>query len=267
MIEGWIKLYRQIIESEIFASEKGLKIWIWILIKANHKKRFVALRIGAGQSTIELERGELLFGRFSAEDELGIDGSTIYKWLKKMELLSMIELKSNSHYTIIKVNKYNEYNDIDEQESSSQITTKEQQSSSQITTKEQQSSSRVTTEEQQSNTLKNEKNDNNVKNEKNNKSKSYFLNQELESAFLSYIEMRKKIKHPMTDRAIQLAINELNKLAADNDELKIRIIEQSIFHSWQGLFPLKTSDNGINKEDNSFRESFIERASKNSFKH
>jgi hypothetical protein len=256
MIEGWIKLHRQIIESEIFASEKGLKIWIWILIKANHKKRFVALRIGAGQSTIELERGELLFGRFSAEDELGIDGSTIYKWLKKMELLNMIELKSNSHCTVIKVNKYNEYNDIDEQESSSQITTKEQQSSS-----------RVAAEEQQSNTLKNDKNDNNVKNEKNNKSKSYFLNQELESAFLSYIEMRKKIKHPMTDRAIQLAINELNKLATDNDELKIKIIEQSIFHSWQGLFPLKTSDNGINKENNSFRESFIERASKNSFKH
>lgn len=51
-------------------------------------------------------------------------------------------------------------------------------------------------------------------------------------------EFRKKIKKPMTDRAVELLYIELNKLASD-DEIKIAIINQSIVNSWQGVFPLK----------------------------
>jgi hypothetical protein len=53
----------------------------------------------------------LLFGRFTAEEALSIDGSTIYKWLKKMEQLEMITLNSSSHYTVLTINNYNDYND------------------------------------------------------------------------------------------------------------------------------------------------------------
>lgn len=74
----------------------------------------------------------------------------------------------------------------------------------------------------------------------------YFPNDEsLNQAFLDYVEMRKQIKKPMTDRAIELAIKKLHELAAvpfgnsiDND-LAIQILNQSVMNSWQGLFPLK----------------------------
>lgn len=133
MIEGWIRVHRALLDSEIFASEKGLKIWIWMLLKANYKDRFVPVKIGAGQSTVEIKRGELLFGRFTAEDELGINGSTIYKWIKKMEVSKMIELKSNSHYTVVSINKYNEYNTLEFNE----VAATEQPTNNQRTTKEQ----------------------------------------------------------------------------------------------------------------------------------
>lgn len=74
----------------------------------------------------------------------------------------------------------------------------------------------------------------------------YFPNDEsLNQAFLDYLEMRKQIKKPMTERAIELAIKKLEELSAlpfsnsiDND-LAIQILNQSVMNGWQGLFPLK----------------------------
>jgi len=76
--------------------------------------------------------------------------------------------------------------------------------------------------------------------------KTYFPNDEsLNQAFLDYLEMRKQIKKPMTDRAVELAIKKLEELSTlpfsdsmDND-LAIQILNQSVMNSWQGLFPLK----------------------------
>lgn len=75
--------------------------------------------------------------------------------------------------------------------------------------------------------------------------KKVFENEKLNQAFLDYVDMRKTMKKPMTDKAITLAANNLKKLAAIpfSDEIDvdmaIRILEQSIERSWLGLFPLK----------------------------
>ena len=58
----------------------------------------------------------------------------------------------------------------------------------------------------------------------------------LDLAFKSYIEMRKKIKAPMTDRAITLALNKLDKLASNDNEMKIAILDQSVLNCWKGLY-------------------------------
>ena len=67
----------------------------------------------------------------------------------------------------------------------------------------------------------------------------YPADEALNQAFLDYIDARKKMKKPMTDRAIQLAMNELDRLAGDDNDLAIKILNQSIFKGWLGLFPLK----------------------------
>jgi len=53
-----------------------------------------------------------------------------------------------------------------------------------------------------------------------------------------FIEMRVKIRKPMTVRAGEMLINELTKLS-DNEDTQIAILNQSIMNSWQGVFPLK----------------------------
>ena len=61
----------------------------------------------------------------------------------------------------------------------------------------------------------------------------------LNQAFIDYVEMRKQIKSPMTERAIQLAMNKLETLSAGDNDKAIRILEQSVMNSWKGLFALK----------------------------
>ncbi len=79
---------------------------------------------------------------------------------------------------------------------------------------------------------------------------TYYPDVLLNAAFLDFIEMRKKIKKPMTDRAIELCIRKLKELSTqpfsesmDND-IAIKILEQSTMNCWQGLFPLRENRQG-----------------------
>ena len=58
-------------------------------------------------------------------------------------------------------------------------------------------------------------------------------------AFNHFKEMRKKIKKPMTQRAEELILNELNKIAPDDIDKQIKILNESTMKDWQGVFPLK----------------------------
>lgn len=77
------------------------------------------------------------------------------------------------------------------------------------------------------------------------KKNKYFESDELNQAFIDFVEMRKRIKKPMTDRAIKMALNKLKKLATNkitnefDVDVAIAILEQSIFKSWTDLYPLK----------------------------
>lgn len=66
----------------------------------------------------------------------------------------------------------------------------------------------------------------------------------LEKSIDDFKIMRKQIKKPLTKRAEELLMKELEKLAPGNDDLKMRIIEQSIVRSWAGVFPLKEDGYG-----------------------
>lgn len=57
-------------------------------------------------------------------------------------------------------------------------------------------------------------------------------------------KMRSDIKRPLTERAKTMLLNSLQKYPR---EQWIPILEQSIFHSWQGIFPLKDSDSEFRK--------------------
>lgn len=71
----------------------------------------------------------------------------------------------------------------------------------------------------------------------------YTTNEELKAAIFDFIQFRKAIKAPLTDRALTLCLNKLDKLA-NNDLEKIAVLNQSIERGWKGLFEVK--DNSFN---------------------
>jgi len=68
---------------------------------------------------------------------------------------------------------------------------------------------------------------------------SYSENSELIDTIHAFIDFRKKIKAPMTQRAVELMLNELDKLASSDRE-KVAILNQSIVNGWRGVFELKS---------------------------
>lgn len=120
---SYIKLFRKLLKSPIFENEKALKIWIWCLLKATHTDRQQLV----GQQIVDLKKGDFVFGRNKASEELKMNESTIYKYIKLLEKLQMISIKSNNKFSVVSIEKWEEYQ-IDDLKNNNKVTTKEQQS-------------------------------------------------------------------------------------------------------------------------------------------
>lgn len=174
----WLKLYRKLLKSPIFENEKALKIWIWCLLKATHIEREQLV----GQQIIHLEKGQFIFGREKASEELKMTESTVYKYIKLLEKLQMISINSNNKFSVVSIEKWEDYQD-----------------------QKQQNNSKVTTKEQQSNTNKNVKN-----------IYLYLLNKyrvENRSNFSEYMKKVRELKED--DKWIELSGEEQQKLISE----------------------------------------------------
>ena len=73
-------------------------------------------------------------------------------------------------------------------------------------------------------------------------------NYELHQSLIDFEMMRKSMKKPMTDRAKEMLCKELDRMQSQGENI-IECLNQSIFHSWQGIFPMKRGDKfGTNKK-------------------
>ena len=95
--------------------------------------------------------------------------------------------------------------------------------------------SHATEEEQEE---ENEEDKEKEKKKNKNNSAPYVADDALNSAIIEFIDFRKKIKKPMTNKAIELLIKKLNELSPDI-VTQIAIINQSILNGWQTVYPLK----------------------------
>ena len=216
MSEGWIKLHRQIQECEIWDSDSPFderSAWIDLLLLVNHRDKKTLF----DKKPITVLRGQRITSIRKLAERWRWSFDRTRRYLILLEQLGMIKRESDNKRSLITIVNYSIYQDetiTDEFTERSHISaqTDHRQVHRQVTNK-------------------------NEKNEKN--EKKYYEDENLNQSFLDYIKMRKDIKKPMSDRAITLAMNKLDELSGGDDETAIQILEQSIFHSWQGLFELK----------------------------
>jgi len=216
-LAGWIKLYRKLKDSLVFDNPELLKVWIWCLLKATHDDYIQMI----GLQEVELKKGQFIFGRKVAANELKMSESKIYRLIKKLEKMQNLNIKANNKFSVITIENWEDYQ--------SDNNNNEQQS-------EQQMNNKRTTNEQQMNTNKNIKNNKNISIYS--IFDSYSENVDLRQALRDYSIMRNKIKAPLTERAVTLLLNKLDTLAS-TDDLKIKLLENATLSNWKSVYPLK----------------------------
>jgi hypothetical protein len=216
-LAGWIKLHRKLKDSLVFDNPDLLKVWIWCLLKATHDDYTQMI----GLQEVELKKGQFIFGRKVAANELKMSESKTYRLIKKLENMQNLNIKANNKFSVITIENWEIYQ--------SDNNNNEQQS-------EQQMNNKRTTNEQQMNTNKNIKNNKNISIYS--IFDSYSDNTDLRQALRDYSIMRNKIKAPLTERAVTLLLNKLDALAS-TDELKIKLLENATLSNWKSVYPLK----------------------------
>lgn len=74
--------------------------------------------------------------------------------------------------------------------------------------------------------------------------------EELRRTYIDFIEMRKFIKAPLTERALRMIISDTIKLGEGDPQQMRAILEQSIKNNWKGVFPLKSPRGSSSAPDN-----------------
>lgn len=111
MDQGWIKLYRKLLESRVFQNEGLLKVWVWCLLKANHEGKWVSLKTGKGITEVWVNPGEFIFGRKKAAKELKMNPETIRKRTQKLKSMQNLTTQNKTHYTLVSIINWDTYQD------------------------------------------------------------------------------------------------------------------------------------------------------------
>ncbi len=120
MDNGWIKLWRKTLDSQIFAHEGLLKLFILCLLKANREPADVT--IPGILKPIHLEPGQFITGRESLwEDyhQLHLKKKprrkplphaySLFRWLLTLQDMQKLCIKTYNKYSIITVLNWNQY--------------------------------------------------------------------------------------------------------------------------------------------------------------
>lgn len=65
---------------------------------------------------------------------------------------------------------------------------------------------------------------------------------DFDKAIDGFVEMRKKIKKPLTEQWLKLIKEKLEKMYPWKQDLQIKVLNNSISNSWQWVFPLKEGE-------------------------
>jgi DNA-binding transcriptional MerR regulator len=124
-MSGWIKIHRKFLDWEWFNKSEAVHLFIYLLLKANHKD--------ASWQGTEVKRGEFISSLGKISSDTGISLQTLRTLLKKLESTNEIEVKSTNKFTTVTICKYDSYQDETE-DTNKQLTNNQQTTNKQLTT-------------------------------------------------------------------------------------------------------------------------------------
>ena len=170
-MEGWISLHRKILNWEWYSDANTFRLFIHLLLQANHEdKKWKGQTINKGQLITSLEH---------LSNQLNLSKQQIRTSINKLKSTHEITVKSTNKFTLITIEKYSEYQNIQKENNTLNNT----QSNIEITNKQQTNNKQITTNN----------NDNNDNNDNNN-IYLYLLNKYKVENRRSFSEYMKKTK-------------------------------------------------------------------------
>jgi hypothetical protein len=117
-MSGWIKIHRQILEWEWYSDKNAFRLFIHLLLKANHKEK--------KYKGIELGVGSVVTSRDILAIEIGISVQQIRTSLEKLILTNEITIKTSPKGSVIQVVNYSKYQIIENEVTKEQPATNQQ---------------------------------------------------------------------------------------------------------------------------------------------
>lgn len=215
---GYIRKHRSILEWEWYHDINTYYLFDHLLLTVNYKEsRYQGYEIPAGSRVIGLKA-------LSAQIPLSIQ--QIRTALKKLEKSGEITIKTTNKFSIISITNWEKY-----QADNKQVTNKQQTNNKQITTS------------------KKGKKDNTINSIINKGSEIDFLDA---SIWKDFVEHRKQLKKPMTEKAAEMMINKLRAFHVDGEDPNA-CLKQSIEQGWQGVFEIKQKGTDHGKKSSKYQ--------------
>lgn len=215
MAEAYIKLHRKMLKWEWYDDINTCRLFLHCLLRANWQP--------GSWHGIDYEAGQFITSLQSLAVETNLSVSQIRTALEHLKITGEIADLRQGNYRIITVIKWGEYQSGDKP------------SRRPLADQSQTNRRPLATDKEYKRRIKNIKEDKEI-----NIGARYYPNDEkLDKAFADYVAMRLQIRKPMTEKAKEIAIKKLEDLSGGDNDKAIKILEQSIMNSWQGLFPLK----------------------------
>lgn len=259
MDEGWFKIHRCLFKKAIWlnSTPEQKVIMITILGMANHENKEWEWK----GKHFKVKPGEFVTSANSIVEKagIGISRQNVRSALIRFKKYEFLTYESTNTGVLIKIVNWKYYqedngsgNHIDDQKVTKESTAINQQLTAD------KNDTNYENDKKYSN--KNGENGKNYENDKKYNNKNYesdrkyryiyefTKNKRLIETIIDFLKMRKEIKKPMTDRAIEVLLRELRTLSED-EEMQIKILEKSIQNCWQGIFKIEKSSNflGYNK--------------------
>lgn len=255
MAEGnWIKLYRKMIDDPIFVNSTGPQVKVLlavIFLAAWTPKKWDVLG-----HEFTIQPGEVFISTRDLADRAGDDVSreVVRKALVRFEKLGFWTLKRTRNGTLIHIVNWRKYQLYDSEGNPRE--------NPRGTHGEPTENPRRTHGEPSN--KKESKNSKNVRREEYNtplppkRGKGGVIplferfssgNYDLLSALKEWQEMRIRMKKPLTEKAAELNLKDLQQLSGGDEQMMVAIVSQSIKRGWQGFYALKEAQAAPRRND------------------
>lgn len=229
----YIKLYEGITDWEWFTDGNMVKLWIYLLVRAQQFKD------GSFHGK-PLKTGQLITGRKKLAIETGMSEQQVRTCLNRLKSTNEITIESTNQYSLITIVKYGEYQFGEDDINQQNVQQFSHPDNQQITSDQPTDNQRITTSK-----IERKKDRKNIQEEIN--KEELDCSPEFAEALGAYEEMRKKIRKPLTAKAKQMVLKKLESMATD-EETQIAILNQSTMNSWQGIFPLRDTQESVQRK-------------------